>query len=449
MWLRSASRAVARYGPSVARGAARALSAGQFYNGMRDQYRGRKKARTGSANRSSTRTPSRSRSGSRGPFKSNKRYVTNSKYAGKFKHPKKSKINKMEVHLQKGYVLNYEVTGVVADPDCVYLGTAVHDGAQSIAVVLYALLRKLFKVALGIVIDSDTSVISTLRMGAGEANRTVINLYQINTATGAITILTTFTLGGSSTLVDCHNQFRDNFYQYSSQAIYGSAANNLNLYAFEITQYDNNVTVGNIAVAKGEIRFDEEKIQFDCKTIFKIQNRTLAADASADETNVSNAPLSGRCYLFNDLPKTDKHSGLADDLERTHQLQYGVILARAQDLNVSFKEPPLARTFINNKGVSKVNLAPGDVKSKTIYMNKKMPLLVFLRYVRISATNVGAYTYQAGQCILFGLEDVINVNAAQNISCAYEMSRQVGCHLVTKKKPVMLSGYGAATYSNP
>jgi len=38
-----------------------------------------------------------------------------------------------------------------------------------------------------------------------------------------------------------------------------------------------------------------------------------------------------------------------------------------------------------------------------------------------------------GRCALFALEDVINVNGAQNISIAYEINRQEGVYLSTTK----------------
>ena len=63
---------------------------------------------------------------------------------------------KIDPYLKKGFKNTCEITGIVSDPDCVYVGHSTTSGHQILMVILQSLLRKLFsKVGLTITNVTD------------------------------------------------------------------------------------------------------------------------------------------------------------------------------------------------------------------------------------------------------------------------------------------------------
>lgn len=370
-------------------------------------------------------------------------YRTTGRYRGRFKRPKKFKFGIYDKHAQKGMVMNFEANGTVSDPDCVYVGTAVQDSAQTLKALCVSLFRKMLEEGLGIVIDSPSTVIPTTSL-VGEAARTVFTVYYKDIETGALTTAGTYSLAVAATLNDIYTSLGGLFLTYSSQAGYGATANKTQLYSINLMTYDN--ATSSILQNRCVYKFEELYGVVNVSTTIKVQNRTLAADASADSTDVSNMPLHGRSYIFNGMPKARNGGAYVIEVSKNINRE-GVILGRAQDMDICYKEPPLASFFSNCKKIARASLQPGEVKSlkKTFY--KRMNFLALLRYLRVNEDQNDYYFYNPGPTIMFSFEEIVNVHGIQNISCAYEVNRKIGVHIVRNKKHVMLADFTALTYT--
>lgn len=78
-----------------------------------------------------------------------KRYVTVGKYRGKMKYGKKKKqmLTAWNVYSNNGWISEEECSGVITDPDCVYIGASVIDNYRIVVHAVEAMLRKLFRKA--------------------------------------------------------------------------------------------------------------------------------------------------------------------------------------------------------------------------------------------------------------------------------------------------------------
>jgi len=63
-----------------------------------------------------------------------------------------------------------------------------------------------------------------------------------------------------------------------------------------------------------------------------------------------------------------------------------------------------------------------------------MPLLKFMKKLNFGVGDNRHQTNLTGRCAMFALEDMINVNANNNIAIAYEINRSFGGYLTTSYK---------------
>jgi len=367
------------------------------------------------------------------------------RYVGKFKKPKKVKVNRFTMHMRKGMTSTLEVTGSVADPDCVYLGVTALDGNQAVRITIMALMRKLIRKALNIEISDPDQVIPVTFL-VGQANRSRISLFQKSIVTSVETTIVDHILAVGETLNTLTAVFFTTFLNYASLAQQGTAPNNDHISRIIFQQIDNEA-VGAVYLEKAMIIFENEVINMDCKVELKIQNRTLSATGGTDAEDVTNGPLVGQVYTFKNIPKL--RTGGASFLERSRDVQHGVFggLASTAGTNLSYREPPNSNIFSNVTKTGKVRLEPGHIKQHNLFMKKDMKFLPFLRYCASNDNVTGYYAYCNGPSVLYALEDVINVNAAQSIAIAYEVNRVFGVHMKTKNKAVALQQFDQVLYN--
>lgn len=357
---------------------------------------------------------------------------TRGNFQGKFKKRKRPKSN-LSVYANKGISSTYEVHGTVADPDCVYISHTTCDSFQLLAQAGRALFRKLFEKANFVISSIDELLISTSITTAVDWR---VEITKVHGVTGVETVDTFHNLIATSTIRSVADAFSTVFLKYSAGETMTFAGNavvdEFNLHRVILYRQDYNGTRSNVFEA--ELKFEDEILCVVGSSELKVQNRTKSASGSTDSTDINNNPLVGRSYLFNGMPKLKNKAAFA---LQSIPVDKGVQLVRAASISdTAFKEPPLPNTFSNCKSVAKVRLDPGAVKTSYVKCKKHMRFLPFLRQLRIQyggATGFLSY-YSIFPIEMFAFEDVINVNASENINVAYESNMVINCYFKTNRR---------------
>nr|UOF76974.1 putative capsid protein [Cressdnaviricota sp.] len=386
------------------------------------------------------------------------RYRTLGRYRGKFKRTKRVRV---DVFRKNGVMNTMEVHGTVSDPNCVYIGHSTYSGIQLLETMLQAMLKKLFYRA-GVRLESIKQVLPGYESNTSNCWKMI--LYRENKATGVIDTSSYTTVAGTNTSI----------YQLVGDRAAGTAALWPGLFAvfeaYAIGQYGAGVgepinvlqpafirlyraedNVANFWQYQSEIVFGNEHITCKSKSQLKIQNRSLAADASADSADVSNNPIVGKQYLFNSGCPRARSQDLF--LVEAMLEPSGVLTARSAQFagTVDMSEPPPAGAFWNCLSSSGARLEPGDIKKQVITHYKKMRFLQFLKSLGLGYSAAAQKQINLiGKSGLFAFEDVINVNASQNISIAYEVNREFGCYFTSQGSPCTIGvKYDLEVNNNP
>lgn len=398
----------------------------------------------------------RSRSGRRTGSKtmSGPKYFTTGKYGGKF--AKKFKRTKKNNYREKGFVHTAEIHGTISDPDCTYIGQSSYSGYQILEIICQCLLKKLFAKTGFICKDvtqtlpyfSDGNVSNLWRIRFVRLNREDGSLDNQDYTTSSNVSIYTLVGDKSTGTAPLWPGFVNSMLAFMTGE-YASGTSALNVqepYRLELYREEGNVGV--FYQAEAAIELTMEQIHIYSKSDLKVQNRTLAADNSTDATDVSNNPIIGYEYRFSSgSPRCkDGTSGhLSSVLEPS-----GIITARSAQMSSAFKEPPPANAFWNCTSSARVKLDPGQIKKSSLWHSSKMPLLAFMKKCNFSVgTNLKQISL-FGKSSLLALEDIINVNAANNISIAYEINREFGAYLTTHYKNSSLGvRYDMTVNNNP
>lgn len=375
-------------------------------------------------------------------------YKTRGSYHGKFKKPKKGSNKKPESQFaNKGIVRISEVIGTVSDPDCVYITHTAIDGYKLVEVAVQALVRKLFE-KLGYRIANVDTILGHISIS--DAKDWQVELTTVNQKTGVETVNSTFVTTIASTVRTVAAAFITPFMLFSSGSTtapgVGAAGNDSRLSRFILYGQDFNIT--RQPVFECELRLEDEIMCVYGVSDLKIQNRTLSANGSSDTNDIANNPLLGRSYIFSNIPKMrDRTAFLLNSIP----IANGVQLVRATQIaNTTFKEPPLPQLFTNCKKSGVVRLEPGDIKNSRCSFKKNMSFLTFLEKIKLQYGTGGEFlSYQSMfPSEMFALEDLINVNIAQNISCAYESNQTIGVYFKTRRSMSGVSTFDSITYTN-
>lgn len=331
----------------------------------------------------------------------------------------------MKEFSKRGLVETYEQAGTVADPDCVYILNASLP-PSIIDTACRSLVRRLLDKA-GYCVTSANQYISGYLPVVSLGLKFV--LVQENSVSGVLSE-TNFVCGATDTIQTVGNFFVASFTQYSAGWGVASPNNTQVPKRFQLYTLIEDPLVPATYMFKTELNLVEEVINVMTKSSLKLQNRTLAANNSADAEDVSSNPLYGRSYLFKGIPKP-KTLGTYAALNHIRGTS-GVSLVRAQEMFTSSsgvtqspKEPPLPNLFYNCSKSAKVYLNPGKLKTSFVQYSKKMKFLTWLKWLRIQYGSVDPffYEYSTGECEMFAFEDMINVNSVNNITVAFEVNR--------------------------
>lgn len=384
----------------------------------------------------------------------------NGTYGGRFRRTKR--IARPSKYLTKGFSHTHEVHGIVTDPDCVYIGMTAISSYVGVELVAQALLRRLFEKCIKQPIQNIKSPIQGYHnSGAAvgfNSDGFKIQLESINLSTGASIFIDYETQAPTDSIYEIvgeagipvpvaprwpglmtalHNWCTKN----SEDASNIIAPGKLHIYRKD----------GNAAafwVHSGAIDLRTVRVHMFGKAEMKLQNRTLAADAGNDAGNVTSNPLIGYQYEFNgsapafkDIAQTPGSFRIARMLDVG-----GVVTARGASMTAAgdvLKEPPKPQFFMNCVKSSRITLDPGSLKYDTVsygFHKSFVSALKTIGFQNAAASISGQQYRNNGRSKMFALEDMINVNALQNIAIAYEINRQTMCY-ITEHPNTSAQGY--------
>jgi len=383
-----------------------------------------------------------------------------SRYVGRFKRTTRRSADTLLKYQKYGVVHVDEIQGSVDDPNCVYLAHMSYDQLDMIKYATEALVRYLFRVCMKLNCDSiDQEIPGLSYVNAGSTWFVRLMGHQI--VDGSLNVLVTHTVVDNDTVATVAATFYNEFVKYSSgfstTATTGSNDNAVELVKLALFIQDADGATTN-AHFQGDIDLRDLRMHYTAKSELKIQNRTLSDTGSSDAENITHNPLSGWMYDFKGIPKSANINMYHLESFLKVATQKGVMLTRAASLSStivgggSFKEPPLPRSWKNCKKASKILLQPGDIKKGVCSVSKKENFIQFLKTTRFQQGNVTdlAVTWGKMPTQMIALEDVINLDQAQKVTCAYEVNRVSGVYFTRVKRSHIIQQKfdQGATYNN-
>jgi len=371
------------------------------------------------------------------------RWHTTGGYGGRVKVRRRGVATQWDKFNKNGVVYVNEVIGNMSDPNSVYLMNEVVNCRDLIFYLCCAMLRKLLEKAGMRVTGFDDAVFSP---NAGNVSSTgyLIRLVKINNLTG-VQVTSDFTILAATTFGSLCANYRNEFEQYATGHGELSNANMDELYKF-IVLFGNSESQD----MRAEMLFNETFMTFTGKSEMKVQNRTKATGGSEDAENVNNNPLTGKTYLFKGVPKPKANGyvvgGANGALYPFERLVYNEAIQKfgggTAGFDANMKEPPNPKLFWNCYKAGKIHLEPGQVKSFVISETHSGNVLKLLKKFRLQLDGSGIVTtYSAFKVQMIALEDLINVNAAENISVQFELERTLGVMCYTRQKKYYKSQY--------
>lgn len=386
--------------------------------------------------RTMSRSTSRSRSSRSRSRRSRRLDVSGAGYGGKVYSTKSGIVNRMNAFNKTGVAQVHESLGSVTDPDCVYIVNEVVNARDCIFNMIGALLRKLLEKAGIRITGYDGSVVS---LNDGRSNLTdyFIRIVTQNTVSGTQTFIDTG-IFSANTFEAITGSFVQTMEEYSAGHGRFGPLNNTEMVKIMFYQIrgDNNESM------LSQLFFNEVFVDIYSKSEMKVQNRTQATGGSTDAENISNNPLQGRVYMFKGIPKPKANDtvngGTSGSSFLAERILYpkGISTFGAASLSNTWKEPPFAKMFWNCTQAGGIRLEPGQIKQFNAIGRKSGNFLKILKSIRLQMNNVvlPITNYSIFPCQMIALEDVINANAAENISITYEVQRMLGVKCYTKEK---------------
>lgn len=384
------------------------------------------------------------------------------RYRGRFRKAKR--VSKSNKYVKKGFENTTEVNGTVSDPDVVYVGATCAPGRVSVEAVAQALLRRVLEKCIGIPVTNVKTVLQgyynsgapTTEFNNGDGFR--FSLTSVNINTGVINEQTYETVPTDSIYSICGEEqagVAATWPNFILQLLIWAAgttnlADNANQpHMLRVYRRDGNVT--NFYLGSGAIDLRTTTIHFKSSISLKLQNRSLSATGGNQADDVNNNPLMGYKYEFKGGSPMFKDNS-ATGMYRVSRMfeNTGTCLARGASMTgigSIGKEPPKPQFWTNCVKSSKVTLDPGDLKQTYLSYSFSLNFIKALQRINAEADNTtDRVSYRnPGKCVMFALEDMINVNAANLIAVAYEVNRVIGCYATDYSKTEAQGSFTALT----
>lgn len=381
-------------------------------------------------------------------------YQGEGKFAGKFRKAKKGKFQLQPKNSNKGFTYVRETVGTVSDPNCCYIYSHVFCPSDIVFAVSCGIARKICEASF----DCKYAQITDLVLGG---NASPISGNYLLSETHTIGYLqsvgsSAFAINNSTTVANVGSWIRSVLDYYTRE---NRAADADNLRVLEYFTLYKQLSANTDSLVVYTMNVSDEIVIIDGKVEVKVQNRSLSASGGSGTDVVDSNPVQGFVYDFTSVPKlraalskstTTVFAEPSYSLFQDIRYNDGMNLIRGAQLSIvgNGREPINGRTFYNCTSQGRIRLEPGAIKKCSKGFQIKMRLTKFLNNFgnAISPTDRISDTMKGG--LLLSFEDVINVNAAANITMTYEVEHMVTSMMKTVKNTPMISGFAAGTYDN-
>lgn len=372
---------------------------------------------------------------------------------------------KLDKFLTKGFSNTHEITGDVTDTDCCYIAVGAIAGYKTIELLCQALLRTLFQRAglaiTGIdqvLVNDITGALGTVTGSSAIGWRLNLKLRDVTTnvdtwlfydTTNAETIQSiTGTLTPVAFAATVPANWPDLISAFRDYSAGGGVASTINVrepifLALQCKDLNPGGTDSWRTVAQLNLR--DMYVHCRSKAVIKVQNRSKGASGSGETTAVDTNPVRFVKYVFNGNPRPRAIGSIFPQANATT----GVITAYGHLLTSDLLEPPMPKFFWNCYRRVADHLNPGIMKSDAVTYYVKKPLLKFLQQLRTSV-NAAGNAEQNLNCkyALYAFEDLLNFNAAQKISIAYEVNRFQSIYVAPGRVKFATSSFGQSAQSS-
>lgn len=340
---------------------------------------------------------------------------------GKFRLPRRQKLDKLSKFLKKGAVSKTETSDTLEDGNCVYIGHTTFIQEEILKNFCRAVVKKLYNQADIYFTDfEDTnSAITRLairyQVGADENQISAHNIDYTNPAVP-------FTF--EEMAIDLYTWVRSQFLGSATTTERAKVIQGFRLFVGDVgTAGFNNI----IAEIRGAMT-----VEWYVRSILKVQNRTRSV-LGTEADQVDRIPLIGKSYEINkcgfeqsSIFSNNTVAGFYSDPDT------GIIAMESANIQQQvFKEPPMANVFKSNVKQGGVKLGPGVIKYSTLTTHSKMELGVFLQQVYGTIPQANFFNY--GKSRMFAMEKPINLEEENLIKIGYEHQYEVGIAVGVKK----------------
>lgn len=357
------------------------------------------------------------------------------------KSVRKSALKGENYFARNGAISTVEVSGLVSDPDCIYVGHASHIPLETLRVTVYALVRRLYFEAIGFEADNMKSTIPyKTTAGAQNSGGHDITVKYVVASTG-VKSQSVWNIVDGKSIVDVGDVLlNDLFNVYSNQ---NDQWKETQLLWIDLTDTATGIT-------RAHLDLTALMVDVYTKSELKMQNVTIPAVGADQEDNVANVPLVGRHYAF----KNAYPSLSDDDMQMLNFIDQnnGMCSLRAQQFVGSqyetWKEPPPSKAFTNCKSSAKIRLEPGTIKSSTLITRKRMLFTSLLKAMSIKLAVSGAVRVKFGTSEVLALERLLQKSGDLNIKCNFEKNVFTGASVTVRNKRAIMQKVTFSTYNN-
>jgi len=356
---------------------------------------------------------------------------------------KRRAARKGENHYAKyGAVSTKEISGTLTDGDCVYLGHSSLVPDECLRVVVYAIVRQLYKRAIGYEADNMKSVIPYRTVaGVQKSSGHSINIkYCNNMANNTKDQVMLAITGDDQTIVSIGDAIMPRFQEMSSGI---DVWKNSRLLWIEIIDD----TTG---FCRSHMDLSTMTVDLFTKSELKIQNVTIPNVDAVTEDNVNNVPLVGRVYNMSQwCPKSsDDDNNLLDiGIQSTGMITWGPQRVTGQQYE-AWKEPPPSKAFLNCSSSSTVRLEPGMIKNHYSSTRKSMKLEDFLIAMAFNNSTASTKNVRVGTHDMFALERLLQLEGALPIKVIYECNAFTAATVSTKNRACIMQKVTYATQNS-
>lgn len=316
------------------------------------------------------------------------------------------------IYMKKGVVRTTEKNDIVTGDQSVYIGHSTKVAHEELKLISLALAKHLLRKD-GLL---TTSMAQPINMNV--PFRVIMVYYEDSTTTAQLS--STLAFSGTATPEDVGDSIYEFFNQRmdNGEAEFSGVSMNLEKEYSDLT-----------FVTSTRVDLTCCYVNTWAKSDLKIQNRTTN-DAEERTDVVDNVPLYGKTYSGKGAGVVLKGNRTTPYLPFIANEAHGAIVG--SDGAQYLQDPPNGLSFMGVGFQGKAKLEPGEIKTSTLVSYMKNSLNKYLAKLNRVGTgwdNNLHRLYTDGKFKMMGLEKMIDVDAATNVVCAYEVNLKLGAYI--------------------